>query len=83
MARTREREKVEAEIVKIASEKYRDNGDGTITDMTTGLIWIQSPLIEGYMTWDKAVSACSSLMRGGLGWRLPTCRLKQSFMGNL
>ena len=73
MARTREREKVEAEIVKIASEKYRDNGDGTITDMTTGLIWIQSPLIEGYMTWDKAVSACSSLMRGGLkGWRLPT-----------
>ena len=77
MARTREREKVEAEIVKIASEKYRDNGDGTVTDITTKFAWIQKPLIINEsnmtMTWNKAVSACSELGLGGLkGWRLPT-----------
>ena len=50
--------------------------------MTTGLIWIQSPLIEGYMTWDKAVSACSSLMRRWLeGWRLPRVELKTIIYG--
>jgi hypothetical protein len=47
------------------------NGDGTVTDRTTGLLWQQKD--GGEMTWERAQEYCSSLTLGGkTGWRLPT-----------
>lgn len=51
---------------------YRDNGDGTITDMVTGLVWQ-----KGYelMSYDEAMAAAEALTLGGYSdWRLPSIK---------
>jgi Protein of unknown function (DUF1566) len=48
--------------------RFTDNGDGTITDNKTGLMWQKSPS-NIHRTWIEANSFCFSL---GDGWRLPT-----------
>lgn len=59
---------------------YTDNGDGTITDNITALMWQQTSdtnddeliNIDDKMTQEEAVSYCSSLELGEYGdWRLP------------
>ena len=53
---------------------YTDNGDGTITDNVTGLIWTQD-LSNYSMPWSAASSYCESLTTGGYtDWRLPTVK---------
>ena len=56
------------------ANSYTDNGNGTITDNTTGLIW-QKATVPG--NWTSASSYCSSLNLSGYSdWRLPTvCEL--------
>ena len=50
---------------------YLNNGDGTISDKVTGLMWQQTD--GGEMTWDNATNYPSTLTLGGYGdWRLPT-----------
>lgn len=50
---------------------YRDNGDGTVTDRVTGLMWQHTD--GGEMTWEQAVSYASGLsLAGHDDWRLPT-----------
>jgi len=53
---------------------YTDNGDSTITDNVTGLIWAQR--VSTYaMSWTEASSYCESLELGGYDdWRLPTVK---------
>jgi len=47
------------------------NGDGTVTDNNTGLMWQQTD--GGEMTWENATSYCSNLaLAGHSDWRLPT-----------
>jgi hypothetical protein len=47
-----------------------DNGDGTVTDMSTGLMWQQDE--AGAMTWEGALTYCETLELGGHSdWRLP------------
>jgi len=47
-----------------------DNGDGTVTDNDTGLIWQKDS--AGPMDWDAAMSYVSSLSLGGHSdWLLP------------
>ena len=49
---------------------YKDNGDGTVTDTVTGLMWQQSD--GGEMTWEQAVAYAKALSLGGHSdWRLP------------
>lgn len=56
---------------------YTDNGDGTVTDNNTGLMWQQTPPSEK-MTYDEAVEYVENLELGGYtDWRLPT--IKESF----
>lgn len=46
-----------------------DNGDGTVTHKTTGLMWQKDT--GGPMNWDEAMSYASALSLGGhSGWRL-------------
>lgn len=50
---------------------YRDNGDGTVTDLVTGLMWQQTDM--GEMTWERAMGLAPGLRTGGhADWRLPT-----------
>ena len=52
---------------------YQDNGDGTVTDLNTGLMWQQDP--GDKMTYEEAVANASSVNLAGYDdWRLPTIK---------
>jgi hypothetical protein len=52
---------------------YLDNGDGTITDLNTGLMWQKDP--GDKMTFDEAVAGADSFSLAGYDdWRLPTIK---------
>jgi hypothetical protein len=54
---------------------YRDNGDGTVSDLNTNLMWVQSPDLEDKSTWEEAKAGASSCRVGGFtDWRLPTIK---------
>lgn len=65
---------------------YRDNADGTTTDLNTGLVWQTSPDYERRMTFDEATAYADQLQLGGQDdWRLPTIKELYSlvdFRGN-
>ncbi len=53
---------------------YTDNGDGTVTDNVTGLMWQQTPSRNGF-TYEEAKEYSESLELGGYDdWRLPTTK---------
>jgi len=58
------------------SPEYRDNGDGTVSDLVTGLMWQQDPGEK--MDWDEAQQALAQINRQGLAgytdWRLPSIK---------
>jgi len=64
---------------------YRDNGDGTVTDLHTGLMWQRTPSFEHY-TWAGAVVYAEDLRLAGYDdWRMPTIKELYSivvFTGN-
>ncbi|RAR75505.1 Lcl C-terminal domain-containing protein [Flavobacterium aciduliphilum] len=50
---------------------YTNNGNGTVTDLVTGLMWQQTD--GGEMTIENAFTYCDNLVLGGFDdWRLPT-----------
>ena len=52
---------------------YRDNGDGTVTDLNTGLMWQQDSGPK--RTFREAVEGASACRLGGYDdWRLPTIK---------
>ncbi len=52
---------------------YLDNGDGTITDLNTGLMWQKTPGDKA--TYDEAVAAADTFTLAGYDdWRLPTIK---------
>ncbi|GAB6062490.1 Lcl C-terminal domain-containing protein [Deferrisoma palaeochoriense] len=54
------------------SMSYTDNGDGTVTDEVTGLMWQQTPTGE-HLSWAEAIAYCEALELGGYGdWRVPS-----------
>jgi len=65
-----------------SSSRYSDNGDGTVTDNRTGLIWMKKANCSGRdMTWEEAMQWATNLAQGQCGlrdgsragmWRLPT-----------
>ena len=58
--------------------RFTNNGDGTITDNATSLMWVANPASAGAggtYTWDKAITACKSLTYAGYNdWRLPNLK---------
>jgi hypothetical protein len=59
---------------------FTDNGDGTVTDNLTGLIWLKNANCLGARTWAQAISDCNGLASASCGlndgssagdWRLP------------
>lgn len=59
--------------------RYRDNGDGTVSDLNTGLVWQKTPGPK--TTFAEAQAAATSLRIGGQsGWRLPNIKELYSLM---
>lgn len=57
-----------------AGPSLNDNGDGTVTDRRTGLVW-QKTGPDPEMTWEEALKYCDSLTLAGLDdWRLPNLK---------
>jgi len=55
--------------------KYRDNGDGTVTDLNTGLTWQKTPDFENKLTFREALAKAKSFrLAGHADWRLPTVK---------
>ena len=53
--------------------KYRDNNDGTITDLVTGLVWEKD--MGAKMTFEEAQKKANELRKGGYDdWRVPTIK---------
>ena len=66
-----------------------DNGDGTISDLATGLMWMKydsgsfraGPNYNGLMNWEDALKYCESLHYAGYSdWRLPDIKELQSIV---
>jgi hypothetical protein len=56
-----------------AQHDYVDNGDGTVTDLTTGLMWQQDPGAK--MTYAEAAAGADGFsLAGHDDWRLPTIK---------
>ncbi len=54
---------------------YTDNGDGTITDLNTGLMWQKSPDLNHKSTFAAVVAGADSFNLAGYSdWRLPTIK---------
>lgn len=53
--------------------KYRDNGDGTVSDLVTGLMWQKDPGEK--MTLNQALAGANACRTGGYtDWRMPTIK---------
>lgn len=53
---------------------FADNGDGTVTDRSTGLMWAKADSGKG-MNWEQALAYANKLHLGGHDdWRLPTVK---------
>ncbi len=56
-----------------AAPHYQDNGDGTVSDLNTGLMWQADP--GSKMTYAQAVEGASSFhLAGYTDWRLPSIK---------
>jgi hypothetical protein len=60
--------------------RFADNGNGTVTDNLTGLIWLKNANAFGRRTWKQALSDAKTIASGSAGlsdgskagdWRLP------------
>lgn len=53
------------------SSRFTDNGNDTVTDNLTGLVWTKNANIFGQRGWANALNDCNSYTLAGGGWRLP------------
>ena len=60
--------------------EYSDNGDGTVTDKFTDLMWQQAGSSSN-LTWEQSLAYCENLNLGGYtDWRLPTIKELRSLV---
>jgi len=63
--------------VDVMAGDFTDNGDGTVTDDNTGLVWQEGE--GGQKTWEDAISYCEDLsLAGYTDWRLPNIKELES-----
>jgi hypothetical protein len=55
------------------AQRFVDNGNGTVTDTVTGLMWTKDANPIGKRNWHDAMAACGTFSISGIGgWRLPS-----------
>ena len=68
---------------------FRDNKNGTVTDLATGLMWLQAdsaelkagPKADGQLDWPQALAWAAQMKLAGYGdWRLPNAKELQSIV---
>ena len=65
--------------VAVIAGDFTDNGDGTVTDGNTGLMWQQGE--AGSMNWEDAIAYCESFSLAGYNdWRLPNIKELRSII---
>ena len=66
--------------VPLPDPRFKNNGDGTVTDLLTGLIWLKNANSFGIRSWEQAIADCQGLCSGIADladgsrpgdWRLP------------
>ena len=71
-------------------DRFVDNGDGTVTDLFTNLIWTKTVNCLDFVNWQQALDYANSLQDGMCGlsdgsmqgdWRLPNILELQSLIG--
>lgn len=66
--------------IEYGDNDFVDNGDGTITDLATGLTWQQNDSLNS-MDWEDALSYAENLTLAGYDdWRLPNAKELQSIV---
>jgi hypothetical protein len=71
---------------KVMKKRFVDNGDGTVTDKETGLMWVKDGKSEGCnqsepLAWKQAIKFCEKLKFAGYDdWRLPSIKELQSIV---
>lgn len=62
--------------------RFADNGDGTVMDLLTGLMWTKNAdQAKGRLDWEEAVSRCSACRDGNYtDWRLPNRKEFESIL---
>jgi hypothetical protein len=69
--------------------RFTDNGNGTVTDNLTGLIWLKDANCFGTRGWTDALNDCNNLKHGSCGltdfsstgdWRLPNRKELESLL---
>lgn len=63
---------------QINPARYRDNGDGTVSDLVTGLIWTKEFRRVGFA--EATADAAASRVGGQSDWRVPTIKELYSLM---
>ncbi len=64
---------VRGDLSITVTPNFTDNGDETVTESSTSLMWQQSGTLS--MTWETALSQCESLtLAGYTDWRLPNIK---------
>src|SRR3989304_8710685 len=75
--------------VKWPKPRFKDKGNGTVTDNLTGLIWLKNANAFDVRTWEQALSDANTLSSGSHGltdgskagdWRLPNVKELQSLI---
>ncbi len=65
------------------SPRFKDNGDGTVTDNITGLMWDQTGNRFAISNWAGALSDANGLsLAGHSDWRLPNLKELRSLINN-
>ena len=69
------------QVWTVSLDRYIDNGNGSVTDLRTGLIWLKNANCFGRQKWKMAMQSAANLASGQCGlsddsrrgrWRLPT-----------
>jgi hypothetical protein len=75
--------KVDSITPVVVKGRFVNNYDGTVTDTTSGLTWVQNPtsVCPERVNWRKAVEVCQNLNLGTHSdWRLPKITEFQSLL---